>query len=466
MNKEVSFISDLIQHKEELRIEFKGEYNVESILKIVCSFLNTEGGWILVGYDGKKFHPILEDIEQKVRQLKNLIAERIFPQPLVDVRNEEYNKQHFIILNVIKGSRQPYSYDRKYFVRSEGTSKEATADEISLLLRTSNDNFSTWEKQTTTEATIEDLTQEEVIKTIREAKKIGRGGGLPETSLEFLSYFQLIDMNLVRNGCVVLYGKTPIKFILQCQIRITVMPYGKTGSRYDDTVLIEDNLFVAFNRLQEYFTRNLPIVSHFSHENWNRINKEKYPPDALDEAILNAMVHRDYGDISGEITVNIYPEKIEIINSGEIPPNIIEGKNIIKEHHSVFRNPIIAHMFYLRGKIEKLGRGLSLIRNRCTEFGLRLPEWSSQNGFTTLTIFGSSLQIDINERMFSFLKQLKTTESFGREDYEKFHEGTISEKTARNDITKLLEGNWISKIGKGPSSRYIRTIKELPDVTR
>ena len=174
MSKEVSFISDLIQHEEELRIEFIGNFHVESILKTVCSFLNAEGGWILVGYDGKLFNPILEGIEHKVALLKNHITKNIFPQPLVDVRNEEYKGEHYIILNVIKGSRQPYSFDHKYYVRSNGSSKEATADEISILLRTSNDNFSTWEKQTTIDATLEDLLYEEVIATIKEAKKIGK----------------------------------------------------------------------------------------------------------------------------------------------------------------------------------------------------------------------------------------------------------------------------------------------------
>jgi len=242
------------------------------------------------------------------------------------------------------------------------------------------------------------------------------------------------------------------------------MPLGKTGSSFDDTLLIEENLFTAFSRIQEYFVRSLPMVSEFRHDNWDRSNREKYPMEALDEAILNAMVHRDYADFSGEIIINIYSEKIEIINSGEIPPDIISGKNIIKEHHSILRNPIIAHMFFLRGKIEKIGRGLSLIKDRFAEFGLRIPEWTSQNGYTTLTLYGSSKSSDVNERMIAFLKNLKTGDKFGREEFERFFKGKISEKTARNDIAKLLKGKWVNRIGEGPSIKYVRTNKELPDI--
>ncbi len=460
-----SFIAELIQQKENLQIEFVSEYKPQQLMQAACGFLNTEGGWILVGYNGKELIGITNGIDEKVIELKRLIVEQIFPQPLIDVRIETYKSKHVILMNVIKGSRQPYSFDRKYYVRQDSITKEANGDEISLLMRSSNEYASTWEKQTTIDAVLEDLVQKEIETTINESNKIGRGKSLPNDIPEFLNYFQLFDLNLIKNGSIVLFGKDPVKFISQCRIRITVMPHGKTGSRFDDTVLIEDNLFTSFNRIQEYFNRNLPMVSVFKHDNWDRTTHEKYPMEALDEAILNAMVHRDYADISGDITINIYSDKIEIINSGEIPPDIILGKNKIKEHHSVLRNPTIAHMFYLRGKIEKLGRGLSLIKNKFTEFGLRMPEWTTQSGYTTLTLYGTAKQIEMNKRMFSFLKRIKTADQFAREEYEKFYKGNISEKTARNDISKLLEGEWVSKVGEGPSTKYVRTNKELPDIT-
>ena len=118
----------------------------------------------------------------------------------------------------------------------------------------------------------------------------------------------------------------------------------------------------------DYFKKNNPIVSEFHQDSPLRTDREKYPFAALDEAIVNAMVHRDYGDMSGEITINIHKDKIEIINSGEIPSDIITKKNKIESHHSVLRNPTIAHMFFLRGKMEKLGRGLSLIKKQFDEF--------------------------------------------------------------------------------------------------
>jgi ATP-dependent DNA helicase RecG len=93
------------------------------------------------------------------------------------------------------------------------------------------------------------------------------------------------------------------------------MPEGSTGNKFRDIEIIEDNLFVSFQKVMDYFKRNNPIISEFHPENPTRMDREMYPFSALDEAIVNAMVHRDYGVTSGEITINIHKEKLEIINS-------------------------------------------------------------------------------------------------------------------------------------------------------
>ncbi|MBK7372616.1 MAG: hypothetical protein IPJ09_14465 [Saprospiraceae bacterium] len=193
---------------------------------------------------------------------------------------------------------------------------------------------------------------------------------------------------------------------------------------------------------------------------------EKYPFAALEEAIVNAMVHRDYGDMSGEIIINIHKDKIEIINSGEIPDDIIKGKNKIETHHSVLRNPTIAHMFFLRGKMEKLGRGLSLIMKEFDELGLKSPEWTFQSGYTKLTMYGVKEEIKLNERMTRFINEMAPDNAFSSEDYTEFFMGDIKERTARMDLQKLTEGGWLRKIGDGPQTRYSKTNKKFAGFCR
>ena len=185
---------------------------------------------------------------------------------------------------------------------------------------------------------------------------------------------------------------------------------------------------------------------------------------ALDEAVINAMMHRDYSDPTGEVFIGIYSDKIEVVNSGELPESL-KDVNLKKSHRSIPPNPVITHMVYLCGMIEKVGRGTVLITELFDEYGLDEPHWKSKNGGTTLTLPGKAKIIELNVRMRSFMKTLEVGQQFGREDYERFFQNNISEKTARLDIGKLLDGNWLEKTGEGPATKYIRTSKELPEIT-
>lgn len=459
-----TFIKELINQQEHNSLDFKTGWNVEAVLKTICAFLNTEGGWIIVGHNEKELIGLPDITEQKVNELKQNALVNIFPQPLVYMQLEVVNEKSIVLVNVLKGSRQPYSYQKKYFIRKGRQTLEASPDDVSLILRSSNQYTSSWEKLTTVDAKYNDLSENEISATIVAANKLGKTKSLPESPKDFLSYFQLIDYTAVKNGAVILYGNEPTKFFTQCRIRITNMPEGVTGDNFRDIEIIEDNLFVSFKRVMDYFKKNNPIVSEFHQDSPLRTDREKYPFAALDEAIVNAIVHRDYGDMSGEITINIYKDKIEIINSGEIPSDIITKKNRIESHHSVLRNPTVAHMFFLRGKMEKLGRGLSLIKKQFDELRLKSPEWTFQSGYTKLTLFGIKEEIKINDRMVHFISEMNPDNAYSSEDYMEFFMGEIKERTARTDLQKLTEGGWVKKIGDGPQTKYLKTSKKLPDI--
>jgi len=460
-----SFITEILKQDDRSQLEIFAEFQESEILKTVCAFLNSNGGWIIIGLVGSKAVGILGDCGKLASDLEDVISNQILPQPLVYTKCEIYQQQNIILVNVMKGPRQPYTYEGSYFIRDKHRSKTANRDDISILLRSATETASTWEKLTAIDAEFQDLDALEIQRTIFTAKEKGRAEQLPEEMKDFLSYFQLYDFNAVKNGAIMLFGNNPNRFLPQARIRITVMPDGRTGDEYLDTKLFESNLFTGFDQLQSYFKSNLPMISSFKSQDWNRIDRYKYPLDALDEALVNAIVHRDYGDFAGEITINIFSDRMEIINSGEIPSDIIRGKNSIKTHHSILRNPTIAHMFYLRGKMEKLGRGLNLIINRFTEYGLRKPEWTTLNGYTTLTLFSVPAEIVFNKRMIQYLESIRTDQIFTRETYQAFFEIKISDKTATTDLTKLTLANLLRKVNDGPATRYIRTDKELPEIT-
>ena len=104
----------------------------------------------------------------------------------------------------------------------------------------------------------------------------------------------------------------------------------------------------------------------------------EYPPDAIREAIVNALVHRDYR-VSGNIRVGIYDDRVEITNPGELLEPLTP-KMLKKEHESILRNPLLANAFFLTRDIEQWGRGTNKIVNWCVGHGLKEPDFEEIGG--------------------------------------------------------------------------------------
>jgi len=458
------FIKAILAENEAERLSLFVNFDLEKIGETICAFLNTKGGRILIGFDDDgKLRP-LENLDNQYNELRKYIYEKIVPESLIGIRKEDYESSQVILIEVIEGSKKPYSLNNRTYVRLGNSTKIADNNDMSDLLRNRRREEYSWEKSPVLEATIEDLDLEEIKKAIILSNTMERSSKFKvDEPLDFLTNFQLFRNNQLSNAAIVLFAKEPTYFLPQCRVRIIEFGKGKTSDRYENTVIIEYNLFKAFTEIQIYFKKNLPVISEFSNIDWQRQDRLKYPTKALDEAVINAMMHRDYSDVTGEVLIGIYPDKIEIINSGELPESL-KDKDLKKSHRSIPPNPGITHIVYLCGMIEKVGRGTVLINEEFENLGLEPPRWNSKNGATSLTLHGVSKSIEINERMHQFLTQLNPEVRFTSKEYLEFFKEGISERTSRTDISKLLEGGWLAKLSDGAFTKYLKTSKILPDV--
>ena len=101
----------------------------------------------------------------------------------------------------------------------------------------------------------------------------------------------------------------------------------------------------------------------------------------MTEAIVNAVVHRDYTDNSS-VQVMLFADRLDVMNSGRLPPPLTVEKLRVP-HESVPRNPLLAESMYLRGYIERMGTGTVDMIRRCTAAGLQEPEFAASGGFVT-----------------------------------------------------------------------------------
>ena len=117
--------------------------------------------------------------------------------------------------------------------------------------------------------------------------------------------------------------------------------------------------------------------------------KEKYTSkidqdiiaDALREALVNALIHRDYSMRGTNISVNIFDDRVEIVNPGGLPSGI-NKENFGKE--SVRRNLITADLFHRMSKVERIGSGIGRMRNLMKEADLQEPVFESDTFFRAI----------------------------------------------------------------------------------
>lgn len=451
---ESSFVEILLLQKHlPSPVRCVSNCEIEKISEIICAFLNDKGGWIVVGIDDKGNYIGVNDDEIN-KELQLEITNHISPLPLVYIQKELYKDKSVILVTVVKGSLPPYSYKGRYYINREGLIIVPSPDEISCLMRDSFSVKSGWESIVSLNAERSDLDENLMNKVYNQGLSSSRLLKSNTGLLSTLSELNLVDSYQIKNGAIALFSKNTRKFIPQSRIRIQLMSKGKTANHFDDTVILEGNVFYLLKETIDYFKKRLPKQSFFIESETLRIDDYIYPIEVIDEAISNALIHRDYSDSFDEITIFIYSDKIEITNPGQLPDNLIKNKNVVLPHNSILRNPLMAEVFYIAGEMEKTGRGMPLISNKMKELGKKLPEWTISNNRTTLIIYNKLEKVVVNERVKMFLDSHSSNYIFTKSEYIDFFDKKPSKITAQNDIQSMLKSMLCEKIGNGPATKY------------
>ena len=106
------------------------------------------------------------------------------------------------------------------------------------------------------------------------------------------------------------------------------------------------------------------------------------PKQAVTEAIVNAVAHRDYTS-NGSVQVMLFADRLEVANPGSLPYELTIDK-LYTAHRSIPANPLIAEAMYLNGTIERMGTGTEELVNSCMEKGLKKPDFIQENDFRTV----------------------------------------------------------------------------------
>jgi ATP-dependent DNA helicase RecG len=455
-------IDDLLRKRESERLEFKtASADVRSIATAVCALLNGKGGSVVVGVGERGLVERLTRPNQRARKIETFLHEKVSPCSLWSVNVAAATEGKVIVIEVPAGSEKPYVCDGSIFVRRGRSTVAADADTIRTLVAQQHSEPTPWEKLPADGLDLEHLASDEILRTVDEAqRKRNYMFRQPGELAAVLSDLSLMQSGTLTNGADVLFACNPSGRLPQTRVRATVYSTGK-GSDFVDDRLFEGNALSLLEQVFGFVQQHVRVESKFKPGKVTREDRPQYPFWALREGLVNAIIHRDYSVFTGGMTVGIYPNRIEIWNTGRLPQGW-SLSDLKKDHPSQPANPHMAHVFYLRGIIERVGRGTLKILDECKAAGLRAPQWNEVAGGITLVFHGERRRIRLNQRQRRLLQRLQPGDSIRPSDYYAEMEGVVTDRQSRRDLSGLEAGGWLRQQGEGKATVYIRTDQEAP----
>jgi ATP-dependent DNA helicase RecG len=433
--------------KESETVERKESLN-DKALKTLSAFANTKGGSLYVGIKddatligGGISDQAQQDIVNKVVNNLGLIPE---------VSLHTFQDQEFLEVKVKKSDR-PISYNGKYYKRAGNTTRELDSDGLkSLFLKGVS-----WDNQLDDRFSIEEI--DDVVLSEVAVKSRGKRG-IPEWEEigdeEFLQHLNLMADGKLTHAAILLFGEDPQKYFPHATIRI--------GRFKDKSTIIADhsisgNLFQQLEKAEQVIKSLINKRYDITGESFARKEVWDYPLSAIREALLNAMVHRDYLITSSEIEIKIFDDHIWFYNPGKLPEGLTVDQ-LEQPHSSIRRNRLIADVFFRAGFIEQFGSGTLRMIEALTNAGHPKPKFKEQaNGFVVVFDEVKESFLDkyqeLNDRQLMAMELAEEGPIQTSDLHDKFPD--YNRKTITRDLQELVDKNIFRQEGKGKGTRYI-----------
>ena len=349
---------------EDQHTEWKASWRDE-YLKWICGFANAEGGTLVIGRNEKGKIVGVDDDARLLELLPNKVRDLL--GILVDVNRRSEGGKDYLEIEV-GAHPNPISYKGEYYQRSGSTNqllKGAALDRF-LLRRYGR----TWDGSPLPGVSVSDLSTSALARFRQLAERSGRldAAALKEPDAALLDKLKLIEGDYLKRAAVLLFHPDPERFVTGASVKIGYFA-SESDLRYHDE--IAGDLFTQVGKTMELLrTKYLKAV--ISYDGIQRIESFPMPAPALREALLNAVVHRDYA-VPAPIQIRVYEDRLSIWNPGELPESWTQA-TLLEPHASKPYNPDIANTFFRAGEIEAWGRGIERVMASCSQAGTPEPQ--------------------------------------------------------------------------------------------
>ena len=332
--------------RETQNIEYKTIWKDE-YLKWICGFANAQGGIIYIGKDDDGNVVGVNDAKKMLEELPNKITTTLGIVADVNLYCEE-SKEYIEI--IVESQPNPVNYKGEYHYRSGSTKQELKGSALDKFLLEKQGKH--WDSVPIMNVKIEELKSETFDFYRKKGIKSNRLNDdvLTDSNEILLNNLKLTDGEYLKRAAILLFHPDPERYITNAYIKIG---YFESDSDLVFQDEIHGNLIEQVEKTMDLlFTKYIKAI--ISYDGIYRTETFEYPKEAIREALLNAVAHKDYTGVT-PIQISVYKDKIMIWNFGELPENWTID-TLQKKHSSIPYNPDVSNGFFRIGYIEAWGR--------------------------------------------------------------------------------------------------------------
>lgn len=371
----------LLRKRESETLEFKERFNTD-VIETAVAFANTRGGYIVIGVNNDGKPAKQQHGDEALRDYITRIVNATEPIIIPSAERYTIDKSDIIVLQISEVPLKPVSTRGRCYCRSGSTTRTMTPSEIAQMHLASTGQ--SMDAIIVDNKTIDDLDLEAVRRYIQKASLEGRRNfASDEDPWRVLLKLELVKSETeITRAALLLFGKNP-----QSPLSQAVVHAGRLRGQVHmmDSRVIDGTLLEQVEETIAFIKKNISVRFEITGEP-ERVEIWDYPLIALREAVINAICHRDYGDIT-DIQIKIFEEKMVIWSPGFLPYNVSLDDLLNPMHASRPRNKLIAQIFFDLGLIERYGGGIQRIFDDCEEAGLRRPIFEHAQGGLRVTFF-------------------------------------------------------------------------------
>ncbi len=378
-----------IELGEDRHTEFKrGLGDFSRVGRAICAFANTEGGIIILGVDDKsqKIVGVKEDSENVQERLTSFLQTGCStPVSAQSGRHEDPNGWvHWIEVPRQRGY-EPLHYSGRVWVRRERSNVQPSPTELQEL-------YNVFGYILTEERTIQAATPEHIdLQAFRDY--------LQAMGIDILGAVQPDGLDDLRNRGVVTeiggefhptlygvlaFGKEPQRYPQTGNFQIECVAY-EGNDRASRTLQVAD----ARGTLDEQVSRAAGWFAGLgrfeSYRNLIRKDRQLLPEPALREALVNAVVHRDYAITGSKVLLEVFSHHVDVTSPGGLP-NHMSVESVRAGAHPRSRNESMAHYMVVRGLMEQRGRGWLIMRKEMSDFNETEPDLTQDDKSTSVKV--------------------------------------------------------------------------------